>query len=128
MRTIIFFMITIVGFLFSCTSEKDDEINCTEEFVFILVKVTGGQLDDFYTVRKANADTIRFDYGEYPVSGWYPVLDDSFQPLLEDKKEDFHFTGLINGEVVIDQRYEIGADKCHIIRYSGPLEVPLGNK
>ena len=107
-----------------CNGNDDQEVICSDEFKTIGVKVIGGRLDDFYTIRMATADTIRFtESGQYPLSNWYPILDDSYQPLLEGTREDFIFAGIKNATEVVRQQFSIGADVCHIIKYSGPVEV-----
>jgi hypothetical protein len=106
-----------------CSGNDDQEVVCSDEFKMIGVAVIGGKLDDFYTLRTVTADTIRFTAsGQYPLN-WYPILDDSYQPLLEGTREDFIFVGIKNATEVVRQQYSIGADVCHIIKYSGPAEV-----
>ena len=122
-----FLMIMSATFFISGCEEDDpvDEVICTEEFRRIGVKVTGGELDDFYTLRISNGDTIRFSQDVYPMVNWYPILDDSYQPVLEGTVEDFMFVGVKDGNPVIQQNYEIGADPCHIFRQSGPQSIAL---
>lgn len=122
-----FLMILSAAFLLAGCDEDDtvDEIICTEEFRMIGVRITGGEIDDFYTVRISNGDTIRFSQDTYPLVNWYPILDDSYQPVLEGTVEDFTFVGVQDGNLVIQQNYEIGADQCHIFRQSGPQSITL---
>jgi hypothetical protein len=117
-------LLLMAASLAACNSDSNKEVICTEEFKIIGVKVIGGKLDDFYTLRTATADTIRFTTsGQYPLNNWYPILDDSFQPLLEGKREDFVFVGIKNTAEIVREQFSIGADVCHIIKYSGPVEV-----
>jgi hypothetical protein len=126
MKTItIALLLLIVASFMACKDDTgNNDVICTEEFVIVGVKITGAVPDDFFTVRTANMDTIRLD-GNFPVGNWYPVLDDSFQPLLQDEREEFYFVAVAANEVIINQRYEIGADKCHIIRFAGPSEITV---
>jgi hypothetical protein len=126
MKTITIALLLLIVIIFAgCKDDTGNtDVICTEEFVVIGVKITGAAPDDFFTVRTANMDTIRFD-GDFPVGNWYPVLDDSFQPQLQDQREEFYFVAVAANEVIINQRYEIGADKCHVIRYTGPSEITV---
>ena len=106
------------------SNDKNKEVVCTTESRITGVKVIGGELDDFYTLRATTADTIRFTAeGQYPFNNWYPILNDNFQPILEGKREDFVFVGIKNTAEVVREQFSIGADVCHIIKYSGPAEV-----
>lgn len=108
------------------TDSKEEEVICTEEFIVIGIKVSGGSLTDYYTLRESNTDTIRFtDNSAYPVGNWYPILDDSYQTILENTQEDFIFYGKINDAIVVNQPYIIGADRCHIKKISGASQVSI---
>lgn len=117
----------LLMFLLSCSSDDDPTaINCTEEFRLIGVKITGAEPDDFYTIRVETGDTIRFtDDDTYPLVNWYPILDDAYQVILEDKVEQFQFVGEINNVEVLRENYAFGADQCHIYKVSGPQSIDL---
>ena len=120
-----FFVILI--FLAGCSGKDNNgEIICSNEFRIIGVTVSGGVLTDFYTVWPTTNDTIRYsDNQNYPMGHWYPVLDDSYQILLEGIEDDFYFVGIMDGVKVINQHFIIGADRCHIYKTSGPREIIL---
>ena len=108
--------------LISILSCKDDEIFCTEEFRTVGLEITGAVLDDHFTIRVSNGDTLRvgtvfFDF--------YPVLDDSFQPELENKEEQFSFIGIIADTIAVFEPFVIEADECHIMKVSGVDRVEL---
>ncbi|MCF8366029.1 MAG: hypothetical protein K9H16_09620 [Bacteroidales bacterium] len=113
--------------LFACScNSRQDAVICTEEFRLIGVTVTGGELSDFYTVRETTKDTIRFTENQnYPLGSWYPILDDSYQPILEGIGEDFYFIGTIGDSGKFEQHYIIGADQCHIIKVLGPEKIEI---
>jgi|GEM_PF-813070 len=123
-----YFPIFAIFIMLAACSGKDnkDEIICSDEFRIVGVTVTGGELQDFYTVRSSTNDTIRYsDNQDYPMGRWYPVLDDSYQILLEGIEDDFYFVGILDGVKVINQHFIIGADRCHIYKLSGPREIIL---
>lgn len=124
-RTIL--AISILAALIACSLDDDrTEVACTEEFRMIGLKITGVELDDFYTLRVETGDTIRFTEGDtYPLVNWYPVLDDSYQPVLEGREEQFGFVGMIDGAQVVAETFVIGSDQCHIYKVSGAQSVDL---
>ncbi len=120
-------LIFAILFFLGCSKSDDpDEIICSDEFRMIGLTVTGGRLNDFYTVRESTKDTIRFtESGTYPISRWHPVLDDSYQEILKDTEEQFYFYGFADGERVVHELFIIGADACHIYKVSGKESVIL---
>ncbi len=97
---------------------------CTEEFRTIGVTITGGTLDDFYTVRISTGDTIVYSEQQI-VDSSYPILDDSFHSEIINSQETFYFNGIVNDEIVIDEDYVIEGDDCHINLISGTTEIDL---
>ncbi|MCP4460999.1 MAG: hypothetical protein GY816_23710 [Cytophagales bacterium] len=115
---------TVFLFMVSCNT-IDDQVFCTEEFRTIAVTITGANLDDFYTIRESTEDTIRFSLNNVPFENIYPILDDSFQPIIAESEETFNFLGLINEVIMVDEGYVIAADECHISLVSGKAEIAL---
>jgi hypothetical protein len=120
-------LILLAVLLAACSTDaNEEEVICTEEFIVIGVKVSGATLSDYYTVRVSNNDTIRFtNNSTYPIGNWYPILDDSYQAILENTQEDFIFYGKINDATVVNEAYIIGADQCHIKKISGASQVSV---
>lgn len=120
-------IILIIGVLLfskSCFDNNNDGVICTEIFAAVTVEVTGSSLDDYYTVRTSNNDTIRIDeslYGE----NIYTVLDDNYLPKLKNDRDEFTFIGIIDGQVVVSEEFVISADECHITKISGKDVVNL---
>ncbi len=121
-------LIVSIGFLIQACEDApiEDGVICTAEFRTLGVTVTGGQFDDFYTVRKTDNDTIRHS----PTIGgslgdFYPILDDSYQPKLENDQDTFTFHGFLSGELLVKEDYVIKADECHIELVSGNTEIQL---
>jgi hypothetical protein len=120
-------LILLAVLLAACSTDaNEEEVICTEEFIVIGVKVSGATLSDYYTVRVSNNDTIRFtNNSTYPIGNWYPILDDTYQTILENTEEDFIFYGKINDATVVNEAYIIGADQCHIKKISGASQVSV---
>ncbi|MEP5613598.1 MAG: hypothetical protein ABJP45_15205 [Cyclobacteriaceae bacterium] len=111
----------------SCSNSDDDQpVVCTEEFRTVGVTVTGGQFDNFYTVRKTTNDTIRHN----PIIGgtladFYPILDDNYQAQLANSEDTFTFHGFLANQLLLKEDYIIKADQCHIELVSGQTEIEL---
>ncbi|MEL6537819.1 MAG: hypothetical protein AAFQ98_20530 [Bacteroidota bacterium] len=99
------------------------QVACTEEFRSVTIELTGGDPDDFYTLRSSNRDTLRFP-NEFP-GDLYTVIDDSWQEELEGSEEEFVFEAIVNGTVVVKETYVIEADLCHINKVSGAESASL---
>jgi len=127
MRILIAFFILSI-YCQSCdffSDDPNDQIACTEEFRTITVTITGGTLDDFYTIRKSTEETIRYSKEDGLTENYYPILDDSYQSKFVNSRETFTFIGVINEVVVVEENYVIAADFCHINLVSGKTEIDL---
>lgn len=99
---------------------------CTEIYksIFLSVKDEQGmpvKLDQAYSIRLSSKQKLALN--DIDEQGLYVVLNDDFQKQLKDKQEEFRFVGYQNEQIVLDQHYVIGADKCHIYKVSGVEEV-----
>lgn len=100
-----------------------EQIACTEEFRMVTVEITGDTISDFYTLRLKTGDTLK--HGDIGIANTFIILDDSFQPTLENNSETFRFEALKNDSLVVSEDYIIKADHCHINKISGPQLVEL---
>lgn len=103
------------------------DIACTAMFGMINVKVTDSTgnkiiLDDAYTVRLDNNDTIRYDQSA-TFDGSYIILDDNYQKKMVNTSLNFRFVGIKNGKAAANETYTISADCCHINKQSGKSTI-----
>lgn len=119
---VIFSVYVFLSVLTSC-AEKEKPVMCTMEFRTITIMVKGEPLDEFFTIRLKSNDTLRLSLDNMTGENYYPVLDDSFQKLLEGKTEEFRFIGFKNNVMVVNEPFVIKADKCHIEYVSGRRET-----
>lgn len=118
--------VILLSILFVTSCKKHIDVACTMEWRSIQINVVGAVLDDHFTIRLATGDTLRFSSDPIGnTAAYYSVLDDSFQPTLAGKTENFRFVGLIEHEIVVDEAFVIEADNCHINYVSGNLTVTL---
>ncbi|MDQ6476875.1 hypothetical protein [Dyadobacter sp. LHD-138] len=112
--------LSLTTLLCSCVDEDNERgVICTEEFRSALLNVPGDPLTESYSIRLSNADTIRHLANSDLRPGYYLVLDDNYQPKLENQQDTFRFIGKRGSEVVVSEDYIFKADKCHITKVSG---------
>ncbi|MEL6537820.1 MAG: hypothetical protein AAFQ98_20535 [Bacteroidota bacterium] len=111
--------LALIPFLSAC----DLGTACTLEFRSVIIELTGGEPDDFYTLRSSNGDTLRFP--NETGNTFYTVINDSWQEELKGSEEEFVFEAVIDGAVVVSETFVIEADVCHINKVSGPQSAAL---
>ncbi|MET7257834.1 hypothetical protein [Dyadobacter fermentans] len=115
-RLISFLAISLCG----CNDDQPQRgVNCTEEFRSTTLYVPGASLTESFTIRLSNSDTIRIKGNGDFHQGYYVVLDDNYQPKLENQQDNFRFIGKRGNEVVVKENYVFKADQCHITKVSG---------
>lgn len=120
------YTVFLLGILFMTSCKKQIDVACTMEWRSLQINVVGAVLDDHFTIRLATGDTLRFSSD--PIGNattYYTILDDSYQPALANRTENFRFVGVIEHEIVVDEAFVISADECHIDYVSGNLSVTL---
>ena len=122
MKNLIVFLVATSIILNACDADKNDVI-CTEIFALVTIDVTGGDLDEHFTIRISINDTIRPN--QYTLNNSYTVLDDNYLPELRNSEDKFTFVGLIDKHVVISEEFVIKADECHIAKVSGADTINL---
>jgi hypothetical protein len=116
--------VSLMTSLSACVDDENDQgVICTEEFRSTILIVPGDPLTESYTVRLSNSDTIRNSGNSDLRTGNYIVLDDTYQPKLEDQQDTFRFIGKRGIEVVVREDYVFKADQCHITKVSGKSEL-----
>lgn len=122
--TLCFFFIFGIYTFNSCTSIQPEEIICSTISKTIEVTINGQELDSYYTIRISSQDTIRSE-GNRTEENFYPILSDLYHTNLINKKDSFHFVGLVNDSIIVIEPYLIGGDDCHIYLQSGPTTINL---
>nr|WP_295924913.1 hypothetical protein [uncultured Dyadobacter sp.] len=124
-RTAIVRLIALLTISLSgCTDEQPQQgVICTEEFRSATLHVPGAPLTESYTVRLSKSDTVRIKGNADFRQGYYVVLDDNYQPKLENQQDNFQFVGKRGDEVVVREDYVFKADQCHITKISGKSEL-----
>lgn len=123
--SLLFFLALGFYSLISCaTTQPQDDIICSTIFKSISVGINGQQLDRYYTIRVSDQDTI-INEDTSTEDSFYPVMTDQYHGNLINKRDSFHFVGLVNDSIIVEQPYVIGGDDCHINLISGPKTINL---
>jgi hypothetical protein len=124
MKTLGLITISVVLLFLLACYDKNKEVYCTMEFRSIGLQIEGPKLESYYTIRLFNGDTLRPQAIEVD-EHFYTVIDDSYQKVLENRRESFLFVGLINDSVKVKELFEIAADQCHVQKINGKEKVIL---
>lgn len=99
---------------------QHDLLVCTKIFITIGVKLEGELPIDYYTIREATGDTLRFENFS---SGFYPIIDDGLVPKMQKNLiERFEFV-VQRKDNSFRTIYEIKSDGCHVMKVSGPETI-----
>ena len=123
--------------LLSSCSEKDIECDgiCTEEFRTIVVSIVNSEgepvaLNNYEVVNLKDGRDLTIDLTEEVLqymreTGSYPIFTDQYVQEFSQQQLQINFTGFIDGEEVVSNKYTVGADCCHVYHISGDLELVL---
>ena len=114
----------------SCNREKDKM--CTDEFRLITINIKDSSgaavlLDSNYTEILHTNSIIRIKTDSIFIkNGSYIVFTDSQMDLIEkDAETEIKFIGFKRSGKVVDERYIVTQDGCHIQRLSGNTKLTL---
>ncbi len=138
----LFGLITLLLVL-SCNNKSDEDaldclnVACTEEYRTITISVKDKEgkpvvLDEIKVVILPNGEDITPDItsSEYEwmgENGVYPLFSDKYVMKYRNKKVDLNLKGYVDGDVVVDSDYTVGADCCHILLIEGETDLVLNN-
>jgi hypothetical protein len=130
MRNTFLFVTILLLLLASCNREK--EKMCTDEFRFIIVNIKDSsgnavRLDSNYTVLipinriiQVKTDTIFFKNGTYVL-----ITDSERELIKEDEETEIRFVGFKNSDQIVDKKFIVTQDGCHIQLLSGITDITL---
>lgn len=116
----------------SCSSSENEcnliDVVCTEEFRYITVEIVDSKnepivLDSYKIIRNDTDEDITHKEDMFQNS--YPIINDSYQNEIANKKLSLTFTGVLNNQEVINEIYIVSADCCHIDLISGKTKIIL---
>ncbi len=132
-KLLAFIPIFLSLFLTDCENKiKTDCIGvlCTLEFrsIVVLIKHNSDNspvvLTDYKVVRVSdNKDITNTDNNLNDNEGYYTVVNDSNLDLLRNNKFEVEFQGYINNALVIQKKFVVEADCCHVSLVSGDTVI-----
>ncbi|MDR1180443.1 MAG: hypothetical protein LBL13_00475 [Bacteroidales bacterium] len=105
-----------------CGNKRCEDAICTDAFesISLDLKYPDGQpvlLDSsmvFWKSKNLFLDPNAAFGNEPRIYGSYIIVTDAMQKDLKGKKEIMHFTGYLNGEIVLERDVLVGANCCHV--------------
>ena len=109
------------------------DIACTEQFVTLMVTVktdadTAVPLDAFEVTIVATGEEITREVSNedmelFRTNGTYPLFGDEYSEAFQNRTVEIQFKGFVEGTAIVDERYVVGADCCHVLLIDGDLEI-----
>jgi hypothetical protein len=107
------------------------DVFCSQEFTGIFISIkhvcysTAFALTNYKVTRVSDNKDITIDDWSYIPNEYYPITDDSELDLFKFKNVEVEFTGYLNNNIVIQKKFIITADCCHVSLVSGATEFYL---
>jgi hypothetical protein len=130
-RNLIAIFIIIYSILFfSCKSDKG--IICTTEYrmLTISIKDTASKpviLSSYFVKKTSTGEIIDFskDDSLYRIQGIYFVSTDGKMGMTSKNGTEFEFHGILGTTEIVNEKYLIGNDECHVKMLSGKTEIVI---
>ena len=134
-RYFVLSLILLSVLVLECENENDSVNDkdcttaiCTMEFRSVTILIehksdsTFYKLTDFKVTRVSDNKDITVSHSDMSdYSGYYPVVNDTRKDLFKYKNVEVEFTGYFNDSIVIQKRFIVTADCCHISLVDGDV-------
>ena len=128
-----FFFFGLLTVVFGCSDNDNQSLTlCTTEYKVLELEITDNSdrpvaLEDFEVVDLSNETDISSEFLDFTEEdGFYPVASDGLN-FNGASTVDLLFIGVLNNEIVVTERFEVGHDECHIFKISGKDKVVVSN-
>jgi hypothetical protein len=130
-------IIAMVFILSSCGMHHDGKQKlCTTEYRMLTVTITDQQSDPVfltkYYVKKTSTGEITDFSKEDPVidsinrsHGIYFLCTDGMMSMTSVNGTEFEFHGILDATEIVNEKYIIANDECHVYVVSGPTHIVL---
>jgi hypothetical protein len=134
-RYFILFLIIISALVLQCESDSVQQIDCTSApcttiYMSITVTIkhktdtTLYHLTDYKVIQVSNNSDVTPKHDNLSgYSGYYSLADDGNIDLFKFKNVEVEFTGYVNNSIVIQKRFIVTADCCHISLVEGNVSL-----
>jgi len=133
----IIFYILLIFILISCCDDNLDCVGaaCTEEFLTLAVTIVDldynpVDLESYKVVTAETKQDITINPNQTELDwmksfGMYPLFSDSFANDYINDSVEINFMGYINNKIVVNEKYIVGADCCHVHLIEGQTDIQL---
>lgn len=104
---------------------------CTYNYVEIAVYLKDQNnepiiLDEYFVKKIKDGETVNVDIKSNKLNaGYYSILSDSQMKLTNPCGEEFQFVGIKNGKQLVDTKFKIAHDCCHVRLLEGEKEITI---
>lgn len=118
-------------------STQCENVACTQDFRTVMVTVLDNAgvkvpLDSIAVIHLKNNENITrqlepFEWEMAQETGSYPLFGDENVQKYRNQTLEVTFKGFISGNEVVNEKYTVGADCCHVGLVKGNTNVVIGN-
>ena len=122
---LLFFLVVLIS---NCDRDNKSDckvVFCTEEFRFIVIQIehssdsSAVNLTDYKVIRISDNKDLTLSNNVITTPGFYPLVNDGQLNILKNSITEIEFRGYIQNTLVIQKRFDVGADCCHVSLVSG---------
>lgn len=128
MKKSLFLLFFLVVLISNCDRDNKSDckvVFCTEEFRFIVIQIkhisdsSAVNLTDYKVIRISDNKDLTLSNNVITTPGFYPLVNDGQLNILRNSITEIEFQGYIQNSLVIQKRFDVGADCCHVSLVSG---------
>lgn len=128
MKKSLFLLFFLVVLISNCDRDNKSDckvVFCTEEFRFIVIQIkhssdsSAVNLTDYKVIRISDNKDLTLSSNVITTPGFYPLVNDGQLNILRNSITEIEFQGYIQNTLVIQKRFDVGADCCHVSLVSG---------
>jgi len=120
----------------SCMRHRHDDIMCTEEYRMLTVTIKDSQsnpviLSDYFVKKTSTGEIIDFSHEDpfmdsiNKVQGIYFLCTDGMMGMTSKSGTEFEFHGIMDTTEIVNEKYLIGNDQCHVFLLSGQTNIVI---
>ncbi|MCX6268259.1 MAG: hypothetical protein NTW16_13015 [Bacteroidetes bacterium] len=132
MKAATFFLVGCCIVFFSC--QRTAGVPCTEEYRMLTVSIRDSSsnpviLSDYYVKKTSTGEIVNFTNQDpyldsiNRIQGVYFLLTDGLMSMTAQSGTEFEFHGMKENKEIVNEKYLIGNNECHVNLISGKTEL-----